>query len=158
MKNFILVWYCLLFFAVEGRSQHVTATTGGEGKAGNIYLTYTVGESFIETIQNDRSVLTQGFHQPTYVTTVVRDPFLPGTITVFPNPTTAMLQVELKEMNLENIVLALYDALGKSITDAIPTAGRWQTDLSGLAGGSYFLRVTDTKTNQSSIFKILKID
>lgn len=157
MKHFILSC-CLLFFAWEGKSQAVVATTGGEGKAGNTTVSYTVGEPIASTIQNDSAVLTQGFHQPTYVTTAIKEAFLPGTITVFPNPTTAMLQVELKEMDLDNLVLVLHDAKGSSIAGAAPKANFWQTDLSGLAGGAYWLTVTDTKTNQSSVFKILKID
>lgn len=157
MKHFILLC-CLLFLSRESQAQTVTATTGGEGKAGSTTLAYTVGEAVVATVQNGSIVLTQGFHQPQIVTTALKETFPPGTVEVFPNPTTAVVQVKLHDISLENIVIALHDVAGRSIATSKPGADLWQTDLSAVATGCYWLTVTDTKTQQSNLFKILKIN
>lgn len=157
MKHFILLC-CLLFLAQESTAQNVTATTGGEGKAGGTTLAYTVGEVVVVTVHNGSTVLTQGFHQPQFVTTAIKETFLPGTVEVFPNPTDALVQVRFKEISPENIVVALHDAAGRTIATAKMGSHIWQADLSAVATGCYWLTVTDTKTKQSNLFKIIKIN
>ena len=157
MKHFIFLC-CLLFLAQESTAQTVTATTGGEGKAGGTTLAYTVGEAVVATIQSGSTVLTQGFHQPQFITTAVKETFLPGAVEVFPNPTDALVQVRLKEISLENIVVALHDAAGRTVATAKTGSHLWQADLSVVATGCYWLTVTDTKTKQSNLFKIVKIN
>ena len=157
MKHFILLC-CLLFLAWAGTAQSVTATTGGEGKVGGTTLAYTVGETVVATVQNGSAVLTQGFHQPQFVTTAVQEAFSPGMVEVFPNPTTSIVQVKLHEIGLENIVIALRDAAGRSIAISKTDTDLWQADLSAVASGCYWLTVTDTKTKQSNLFKILKFN
>ncbi len=149
----------LLFIAHEGKSQYVIGSIGGEGNAGSMNISYTVGEAAITTIENDGTILTQGFHQPSYeVVSAIQETFLPGAIRVFPNPTSSNLQVQLEGVELENITISLRDVLGRSILTSKTDAAIWQTDLSGLASGYYLLTVADLKNHQSNSFKILKFD
>ena len=92
------------------------------------------------------------------VVSAIQETFLPGTVRVFPNPTSSNLQVQLEGVELENITISLWDVLGRSIVIAKADAAIWQTDLSGLASGYYLLTVADLKNHQSNSFKILKFD
>jgi len=157
MKH-ILFLCCLLFLARVGTSQSITASAGGEGKVGGTILAYTVGEPFISTVQSNSTMLTQGFHQPRYGITAIKETFLPGTVEVFPNPTDALVQVRLKDISPENIVISLHDAAGRTIGTAKTGSHLWQADLSAVGIGCYWLTVMDTKTKQSNLFKILKIN
>jgi len=154
MKHFI--FHCLLFLAWKSTAQTVTATVGSEGKIGNTTLDYTVGEAFVSTIQNGSIILTQGFHQPLYKVSVLQEAFLPGTVNVFPNPVTALLHVQFKDVKPENMVISLFDLGGKIILTAQASGNNWQTDLSNLPGASYLLQVSDPATQCTSTFKIIK--
>ncbi|MFN0034268.1 MAG: T9SS type A sorting domain-containing protein [Saprospiraceae bacterium] len=146
----------LLLLAGSAQSQSVIGSLGGEGNVGSMNLQYTAGEAFVTTIEDNGSALTQGFHQPCLVVTSVEETFLPGAVTVFPNPTAAIVNVRFADIKLENLRISLFDAAGKSILTSSVHAELWQTDLSGLAGGYYLLKVTDLETHQSNSFKIFK--
>lgn len=155
MKNLLSLTF-LLFIALEGKSQYVIGSIGGEGNVGNMNINYTVGEAVIATIENDSTTLTQGFHQPSYVLTAINETFLPGAVMVFPNPATSILYVQFEDIELENITISLYDITGRSIISSKVSTDIWQIDLSGLANGYYLLTVTDLKNHQSNSFKIIK--
>lgn len=155
MKNIISLCF-LLLLAWQGKSQNVFGSVGGEGQAGSMNVQYTVGETSVTTVENDSTLLTQGFHQPNLTVTALEAAFLPGTLTVFPNPTAGVINVQFADIPLENIVIVLFDLAGKQLLTAQANADRWQADLSDWAGGYYLLRVTDTVTKQSNSFKIFK--
>ena len=146
----------LLLLSFSAHSQSVMGSLGVAGNAGKMNINYTVGEAFVTTIENDGDALTQGFHQPYLVVTVVEETFLQGKVMVFPNPTAALLNVKFADIKLENLRISLFDPAGKSILTSTVNADIWQTDLSGLAGGYYLLMVTDREKNQTNSFKIFK--
>ena len=157
MKS-ILIFYCLLLLSITAQAQAVIGSVGGSGTVGAMHLDYTVGEAMVSTINNNRTTLNQGFHQARYVVTAVQEAFAPGTINVFPNPTSAMLQIEFKAIEFKNLRISLHDELGRSINTSKADAATWQTNLSGLGSGYYMLTVTDRKNLKTSSFKILKIN
>ncbi len=121
-----------------------------------MHLSYTAGEAVISTVENDSTVLTQGFHQPNYVVTALEYTFLPGAVSVFPNPTSALLNVRLAGLPMENVTITLFDPAGRLMLTAKMDADLWQTNLADWPGGCYWLRVSDAKTRQSGSFKIFK--
>ena len=146
----------LLLSAFNSKAQSVTGSLGSDGSVGTMTISYTAGEAFVTTLDNGSIVLTQGFHQPSLVITAIRESFLPGSISVFPNPTAAVLNVRLEDLDLENITISLFDQAGRNILATSVDVKIWQTDLSNLPGGYYLLRVTDLKNDQSNSFKIFK--
>jgi hypothetical protein len=155
MKNLISLCF-LLVLIFQGKAQSVIGTTGGEGNAGSMIIYYTVGESATTTISNDSTTLSQGFHQPYLFTTAIEETFLPGEVTVFPNPTASILNVQFDGVDLRNLSVSLHDFGGKSISYSAVTSATWQIDLSDLSGGIYLLTVTDAENNKLNSFKIFK--
>ena len=45
-------------------SPSVIASTGGVGNAAGFLVSYTVGETFFQTLQSSQQVISQGFQQP----------------------------------------------------------------------------------------------
>lgn len=146
----------LCSFAFGGKSQSVIGSVGGGGTVGAVNLNYTVGEAVVSTIKNNSITLNQGFHQPRYVVTAIAETFPEGAVKVFPNPTSAILEVQLKDIDLENITISLTDVAGRKINASKVRTANWQTDISGLADGFYLLKVEDLKNHKSNSFKILK--
>jgi Secretion system C-terminal sorting domain len=151
---FSLLLLCLI--AQLAQSQSVIGSVGGGGTVGTMTISYTVGEAVISTVENANTRLNQGFHQARYVVTALKETFPAGTVTVSPNPTSSILQVQLMGIAFDNIIISLTDVVGRSIITAKVTHTTWQTDLSDLANGYYLLIVEDTKTHTSNSFKIFK--
>ena len=149
-------FFFLLFIALFGKSQSVIGSVGGGGTVGTMTISYTVGEAVVSTIENANIRLNQGFHQARYVVTATKETFPAGTVTVSPNPTSSVLQVQLVGVDLKNITITLSDVLGRILITSKVTNTTWQTDLSDLATGYYLLTVEDTKAQKSNSFKIFK--
>ncbi len=79
----------------------------------------------------------------TLTTTGINDYTLDNTVTVYPNPTTGLIQIENGEWRMENV--EVYDAYGKLLNTMIVNDHTVTLDLSGYAKGTYFVRVTTEK-------------
>ncbi len=73
----------------------------------------------------------------------INDYTLDNTVTVFPNPTTGLIQIENGEWRMENV--EVYDAYGKLLNTMSVNDHTVNLDLSGYAKGTYFVRVTTEK-------------
>ena len=79
----------------------------------------------------------------TFTTTGIHDYTLDNSVTVYPNPTTGLIQIENGEWRMENV--EVYDAYGKLLNTMIVNDHTVNLDLSGYAKGTYFVRVTTEK-------------
>jgi len=146
----------ILTISMGAKSQNVMSTLGGGSTVGTMSISYTVGEAVVSTIENNAIKLNQGFHQPRYVLTAIKETFPEGAVKVFPNPTTSILEVQLEGIALENIQISLTDVAGRNIATSKIHSMHWQTDISNLADGYYVLTVSDIKNLKSNSFKIFK--
>ena len=76
----------------------------------------------------------------TFMTTGINDYTLDNSVTVYPNPTTGLIQIENGEWRMENV--EVYDAYGKLLNTMNVNDHTVNIDLSGYAKGTYFVRVT----------------
>ena len=155
MKYSILLLF-LLGTTLIGKAQSAISSAGGSGTIGGINISYTVGEAFIATLEGSNTRISQGFHQPRYTVTAIKETFLAGQIKVFPSLTTSLLQVELKDVKLENMEFALFDMMGKCLLKTKIDSFNWQTDMSYLPNGYYIFTVSDKTNTKSNSFKIVK--
>ncbi len=87
--------FALLLYSGICTSQQVISAAGGSGSGSNVQLSWTVGEPVIETFTGSSAILTQGFHQSKLLVTALDPMLFPGlTLTVFPNPVSSSLQLE----------------------------------------------------------------
>lgn len=131
------------------------------GAAGTTYvqpafgdLHFTVGEVATSRLENGL-VLTEGFHQ-TYTSLLVgtRDRGdLAVEITLFPNPTLDVLNVELAERIDGRI--EVYDQLGRRVSETPITQRAHQLDFTALADGPYVVRVRDG-SGRSGAYQVIK--
>ena len=76
----------------------------------------------------------------TLTTTGINDYALDNSVTVFPNPTTGVVQIKNGEWRMENV--EVYDAYGKLLYEMNVNDHTVNLDLGGYAKGTYFVRVT----------------
>ena len=75
----------------------------------------------------------------TFMTVGIDNYTLNNTVTVYPNPTSGLIQV-LSEGEMES--MSVYDAYGKLLQTTMVFGNAANVDLSGYAKGTYFVRVT----------------
>lgn len=161
MKNTLLLSLGLFttgWSYAQSLSPEVIATAGDHFSANGAQLSWTIGESVIETYSSGGSAqLTQGFHQTNLIITAVDDPVTGFPVRVYPNPTADWLNIE-AEQSAPAFSLELTDAQGRALLlqPATSSTTLRSLDLSGYAAGLYYLRLRteDRKTTQT--FKIIK--
>ncbi len=79
----------------------------------------------------------------TLTTTGINDYTLDNSVTVFPNPTTGLVQIKNEEWRMENV--EVYDVYGKLLNVMSVNDHTVNLDLSGYAKGTYFVKVTTEK-------------
>ena len=75
----------------------------------------------------------------TLTTTGINDYTLDNTVTVYPNPTTGMIQIQNSESRIENV--EVYDAYGKMLNVVNVNDNTTAVDLSNYAAGTYFVKI-----------------
>ena len=105
MKNFIIVlllslWSNIIF--TQTITPEIISSSGETSQVTAIQIDWTLGEVATITIQNLSQQITQGFHQPSYVITSVSTLLQEiGHVSVYPNPTSDLLNIHLN-LNLNN--------------------------------------------------------
>lgn len=167
--------YCVCFLSVAGSyaqtdtfeiERSVFATTGlyWEDPASGLSLSYTVGETVIETVSSLQGTLvfTQGFQQSGTEDIVGIDDleFLVD-YQIYPNPTPGPITVELRTDRPMIMYLEIYDMIGQKTP--VPTIearfqGRFATrmDLTELSDGVYLLAMLNEAKQIVHTFRIEK--
>jgi hypothetical protein len=135
-------------------SPEVVATSGDYFTGSAATLSWTLGEVATDTYFGTSNQLTQGFQQPRASVMGVEDLAPEITMTVYPNPTAAEVNLTIPE-NEEVLGLSLIDVNGNVFfTSTYAGNSTQKIDLGSYADGLYLLQVT-SPTN--GLIKTLKI-
>lgn len=146
----------------QEKTPSVIAAAGDVSKGGNVILEWTVGEPVIETTTSASAKYTQGFHQPLLEVQKIAPKkgaaALKFSAHVYPNPATAVLNIQLDHASENTLSVSLVDAGGKVLlNNVIPVNSTLlRINVSRLSGGAYILRIMDAKGNLQSNYKVIK--
>ena len=163
MKKIILTLLPLAGAAlVNGQSisPQVIASAGTHYSAGSAQLSWTIGEPVITTVSNGSNIITQGFHQTQLNSVTVEEQTIAGlNVTVFPNPTADVLNINLVN-NLKDLQLDLFDMNGKLLqARKIGSAeSNLQISMSEYARANYLLRVYSIDGSVNYTYKVQKMN
>lgn len=76
-----------------------------------------------------------------------------GSISVYPNPTTGLVNIDLAEKN-EDMIAQVHDVIGQVVMEQRLTAQHTQLNLSGFAPGNYYVELKDA-TGAKGIYKVV---
>ncbi len=163
MKSRFLLLFATLWIGhihAQSSSPEVVSSAGDTFQGDNIRIEWTLGELAITTIQNPPQQITQGFHQPVYTITSIDE--LPediGEISVFPNPTSDIMEMRLNFNQYQKVQIRLTDTQGRVlITKEISGQNLSdRTDIRELPRGSYFL-IFFINNQYTQTFKIQKLN
>ena len=155
MNNYIIIFLLILGVAERANAQEVVASAGETQKAADIELSWTLGETIIETAESGSSVLTQGFHQSKLVVTALDDIIANFEVKVYPNPTSDFVIVNLDATKYDT-QYALFDFSGKLLRQHPISETETRLDMIRYASGTYILKLLDDNSLPLQSFKIVK--
>jgi hypothetical protein len=123
------------------------------------YLSWTLGEPFGETYSAGSVILTPGFQQADLLITNIEEHPSQLSINPYPNPTSNILQLDVKGDHNRMLEVRLLDVNGRTVIEKTIDASveKTEMDLSGCSGGMYYLQVSSNSGTKDLIYKIQKI-
>lgn len=139
------------------RGQEILAPAGGSISKGGIQISYTIGETVIQTIEKNDVMLTQGFHQSKLIITTVKDfNSLAIEIKVYPNPTSDYITIEqITNSGVVDLSAQLFDMHGRLIKSVPANQINTQINMQDFKSATYLLKVMDSN-NDFKTFRIVK--
>jgi hypothetical protein len=162
-KISLLIITILLAISVNAQQikQEVIASAGGYNLSadGSISISWTLGETIIPTFisQDGSLILTHGFQQKLIITTVDENIENRVKVTIFPNPTSEIINIQFEIPTDTEIDVSILDGQGRLVmTDYIEVSELNKTfNIQDLPAGIYYLKLTSGKL--VNIYKVVKL-
>ena len=162
--RYLMIFPLYLFFlggniSAQSLSRQVIGSLGGVKSE----LSFTVGESVINTGQSGSFILTQGFHQSNQ-NSVNIDKDLEALVNykLFPNPAKNLINLELQTSRPLNLQVSIVDIRGREIHPASPMEvfdlERKSFDLSRISSGIYVVQILNQKGQVLHSLKFKRVD
>lgn len=158
MKKFLqlALLYILVQSNTNGFTQEVVYSAGNYFETSGVQLSWTLGEPIIETVFGSENILTQGFHQSKLIATPVFLLVQNDEISVFPNPTKDIVNIQFNGSHLLNSIAGLYSSEGKLLKLLRLEDEKTVLYLKEFPNGNYLLKITMGNTLLQT-YKLVKM-
>ncbi|WP_198034955.1 T9SS type A sorting domain-containing protein [Winogradskyella sp. J14-2] len=155
--NLLTIPLTVLSFSAIASAQTAIATAGDNAVNTNGNLSYTIGQVFYKMATDGNNTVTEGVQQSYDISEIlsISDVDTEFDISIFPNPTTHLINVKLSDVLSVKTSYTLIDLNGKIVTVGETNDQSFQIDLSQLNSATYFLNIA-TSNNKFKTYKILK--
>lgn len=158
-KQLKLSTMLLLGLGLTGmQAQTSVNATGSDATGSGGSASYSVGQVVYTTNNETSGSVSQGIQQPYEilgVTTIDEAKGITLAVSVYPNPTTDYLTLEMTELEPSNFSFQLYDTNGKLLKNEKITGKQTNIAMSSLAPATYFVNVIQNN-KEIKKFKIIK--
>jgi len=162
-KGFLSVIF-VVFLGLSGLfAQEAIPVSGGDASGSGGSASFTVGQIVYTTNTGTTGSVAQGVQQAYEIFVITGNQEIKGinlTCSVYPNPATDFLKLNVKDFNREDLSYMLYDLKGKVLeTNAVRNI-ETTINMGTLVAGTYFLKLvqlTDNSPLEIKTFKIVKI-
>jgi hypothetical protein len=152
-----IAFFSLAFAGMTALMAQVSVNASGgnvTGSGGSV--SFSVGQSFYTAVSGAGGNIVMGVQQPYEIyVNGVELPNKPIAISVFPNPTAHMLQVQFTELNPWPASYQLIDAQGRVVQKDNLSGQSDHVSMANLPSGNYFLQVIRNNKEIQS-FSIIK--
>lgn len=146
-----------LLWAGFVQAQESSTTSGGDATGSGGTVAYTIGQVVYNTNSGSNGSVAQGVQHAYEIYTVgIKETELNISLTVFPNPTTENLTLQMSDYNNEKLSYQLFDMQGKQLGVGQITAQQTQINMDGLLSATYFIHVVNQENKELQSFKIIK--
>jgi hypothetical protein len=147
----------LVFISISSGTyaQELICTAGDIFAGTSIQIEWSLGETMIDTYDDDHIMLTQGFHQPELIYKDKPDTL----IKIYPNPFDLAFYIDLEETVSEDnhFSIVLFDMGGRSVFAQDISMGPNEIITEDIPDGIYFLKLFDVQSNLLKSVKIIKL-
>ena len=158
----VFLGICSLLQA-QSLDRFVIGTTGGSASSVAGQLEFTVGEPATLTLESGTFILNQGFQQSNPPYNVATDPEIRVEYSLYPNPTTSIVNLELSLEKAADIQIDWLDVRGRKT--GIP-ARIWvraqqiqeKFDLRELPTGIYLLKISSASGEVAKTLRVEKLE
>jgi len=155
-KKLLLIGVYLSFTQIN--AQEAIAASGGNASGSNGSTSYSVGQVVYTTDYGTTGSVMQGVQQPYEIQTLLGiDNFnISLELSVYPNPTTNVLYLQVKKPDFEAIQYQLYDINGRLLENNRITTTSTIIQMDKYPMDVYLLKVLDNN-KEVKTFKIIKL-
>jgi len=141
MQNLLCVAFSTLL-GTFGLTQQNTVSTGGDGSGTGGTFSYSIGQIDYINVSSTLSI-SEGVQQPfEYYEVVGLSELNPIVSSIFPNPATESIQLEITQMNT-GLSYNLFDLKGELLAREQITELKTSIDVRSLPVGSYVIEVSE---------------
>ncbi len=157
--------YTFLFYSLlstnlgfsQSLSPEIIASSGGFFDNGNSSLSWTIGETIIQTVSNASNILTQGFQQSNYIVTSIEEHSNKCLLKIYPNPAGDYFYINIESSNQTKLEFKIIDLKGHILcSDQFET--NKQIDISNYENGIYYIQIFDGKNHSINSIKLQKLN
>ena len=131
------------------------SSAGQSVRFSHLYIDYSLGEMVVSTEQNNKMLISQGFHQY-FVIPDIDAPETNRHITLSPVPAQNLVNLRRFGNNIPGARYTIYDVRGQIMRSARMTGNPTEIDISSFSEGLYIIRVTDLERRLIGIKKFTK--
>lgn len=153
---------CAIFFLSFGltklQAQEVANTSGGNASGSGGTVSYSVGQIVYTTNTGTTGSVAQGVQQPyeiSIVTEIEDASEISLSITIYPNPATDFLTLNVGNFKTQNLYFELFDLNGSFLENKKIENNETTISMENNASGIYFLNVIESNKKLRT-FKIIK--
>ncbi len=137
-------------------AQEVVASGGGSATFDGGSLSWTLGETVIETFEGETRYLTQGFHQPAMIIVSAKDLDAGIPIAVYPNPVAHDLTLRIQDDDFTAFEYLIHDSGGRQLVSDRVDLMHTTISVAHLRPGLYTLSVRKKENTIQSVQFIKK--
>lgn len=149
----------LIAFGLSGlQAQESVHASGGNASGSGGSVSYSIGQVSFQTYKSINGSISQGVQQPyeiSVITAIENAKDINLLVSVYPNPASDYLTLEVNEFNLSNLSFRLYDINGKLLQSGQITGIQTRIVMSNLIPSGYFVKVLQ-RSREVKTFKIIK--
>jgi hypothetical protein len=162
-KGFLCVIF-VVFLGLSGLfAQEAIPVSGGDASGSGGSASFTVGQIVYTTNTGTTGSVAQGVQQAYEIFVITGTQEIKGinlTCSVYPNPATDFLKLNVQDLGKENLSYVLYDLKGKVLETNAVRSNETTINMGTLVAGTYFLKLlqsTNASSQEVKTFKIVKI-
>ena len=157
MKKIIGFFSCFFVLSNFCPAQNSVNSNGQTISNASYSFDHSLGEVSSITASNSSFTFTQGFNQPSYFGSTIKESDKNLTFKVYPNPTEDNLFISYSGIENSNVIVTLNDIKGISVLkETISTPQTKSINLKTFSAGEYILILTNIATNKTNQYKIIK--
>lgn len=151
--------FCLLniFFSGETLGQEVIGSSGGTDSTSNSQVTWSVGETIIETATIGSIDFTQGYVQPIFLIVSLEEVNSSNiSLKLFPNPANQEFNLVIEGTSESMFYLRITNISGQLVREKSFTEAKYTVNIDELLPATYFVEIVNEDGSYYNKLKLVK--